>query len=179
MLPMIIADELDVDWKQRQGRAGRRRSGEVRRADRRRQHRDADQLDPMRQVGAAIAPDARSPRRRDSGACRPAELTTASGRVMHAAQQALGRVRRAGDRPLRRCRCRRSATVPLKDPKDYKIIGKPMKGVDTAAIITGKPIFSIDFTVPGMLCAVFEKCAGLRRRRSAAQPRSRSRRCPA
>ena len=49
-------------------------------------------------------------------------------------------------------------TVPLKDPKDFRIIGQPMGGVDSPLIVTGKPIFGIDTTLPGMLYAVFEKC---------------------
>jgi isoquinoline 1-oxidoreductase subunit beta len=48
--------------------------------------------------------------------------------------------------------------VKLKDPKDFRIIGKPLTGVDNALIVTGKPLFGIDQSVPGMKYAVFERC---------------------
>jgi isoquinoline 1-oxidoreductase beta subunit len=44
--------------------------------------------------------------------------------------------------------------VPLKEPKDFTIIGKGMKRLDTPEKVNGKGIFGIDAKVPGMLTAV-------------------------
>jgi isoquinoline 1-oxidoreductase beta subunit len=50
------------------------------------------------------------------------------------------------------------AEVKLKDPKDWTIAGKPLKRLDTADKVTGKQKYSIDFTLPGMLCAAMKEC---------------------
>src|SRR6202035_874802 len=46
------------------------------------------------------------------------------------------------------------ATVALKDPKDWKILGKPMRRLDTPEKITGRAQYGIDVRLPGMLTAV-------------------------
>jgi isoquinoline 1-oxidoreductase beta subunit len=48
--------------------------------------------------------------------------------------------------------------VTLKNPANFKIIGKPLPGVDNLKIVTGQPAFSVDVNPPGMLHAVYEKC---------------------
>ena len=48
--------------------------------------------------------------------------------------------------------------VKLRDPKDWKIAGKPMKRLELADKVTGKPIFAIDVVLPGMLYASVAQC---------------------
>jgi isoquinoline 1-oxidoreductase beta subunit len=50
------------------------------------------------------------------------------------------------------------SNVTLKDPAQFKLIGKPLKRVDTPAKVTGKATFGIDVRLPGMLYAVVARC---------------------
>ncbi|WP_375411303.1 molybdopterin cofactor-binding domain-containing protein [uncultured Bradyrhizobium sp.] len=49
-------------------------------------------------------------------------------------------------------------TVKLKDPKDWKIAGKPVKRLDTADKLDGSKVFAIDLKLPGMLNAAIKDC---------------------
>lgn len=46
--------------------------------------------------------------------------------------------------------------VPLKEPKDYKLIGTFQKNVEGMKIVTGKPLFGLDFKREGMKLAMIE-----------------------
>ena len=48
--------------------------------------------------------------------------------------------------------------VQLKDPKDWKIAGKPMKRLDTADKLIGKQVYAVDVKLPGMLNAAIKAC---------------------
>jgi len=48
--------------------------------------------------------------------------------------------------------------IKLKDPKDWKIVGKPVKRLDTMDKLTGKMVYGIDVKLPGMLNAAIKAC---------------------
>jgi isoquinoline 1-oxidoreductase beta subunit len=47
--------------------------------------------------------------------------------------------------------------VKVKDPKDYTLLGTRVAGVDNPRLLTGQPLFGIDVKLPGMLYAVYQK----------------------
>ncbi len=51
-----------------------------------------------------------------------------------------------------------ASEVVLKDPKDFRILGQRIGGVDNRAIVTGQPLFGLDVRQPGQRFAVYEKC---------------------
>jgi isoquinoline 1-oxidoreductase beta subunit len=48
--------------------------------------------------------------------------------------------------------------VALKDSKDWKVIGKPLKRLDTVDKLTGKQVYGADLKLPGMLNAAIKDC---------------------
>jgi len=49
-------------------------------------------------------------------------------------------------------------SIQLKDPKNWKVAGKPMKRLDTADKLNGSKMYAIDVKLPGMLLAAVKRC---------------------
>jgi isoquinoline 1-oxidoreductase beta subunit len=83
------------------------------------------------------------------------ECTTERGTVIHAASK-----RRAtyGELATKAATLTPPANAPLKNPKDFKLIGTRVPGVDNQKIVTGAPLFGIDVKLPGMVYATYTKC---------------------
>ncbi len=156
MLPMLIAEELDVSWDQVSVEQAGLDTDLYRGQFAGGSTATPMHYESMRRAGAtarAMLLSAAS----DRLGVPASELETEAGVVHH---RASGRSHTYGElaedaagRPVPE-----PDSVSLKDPGDFRIIGTPIAGVDNDAIVTGKPLFGIDVDVPGMKYAVFEKC---------------------
>lgn len=156
MLPMMIAEELDVDWNQ--VRVEQAMLDEARYGGQSDGGSTSTQNNylPMRRIGAGCRQMLVSVAAKRWGVAEE-DCTTEPGRVLHAAsKRSVGYGELAGDAAALTPPAVDS--IKLKDPKDFRILGKPHANVDNHALVTGKPLFGIDVTVPGMVHAVFTKC---------------------
>ena len=148
-LPMILADELGVDWKDvrvehaptdpAHGEQGTGGSGSV-----------AGMFMPLRQAGAAaremLITAAAQQWKVDKAAC-----TARHGAVWHGSDKLSygGLIGSASRLPVPDLK-----TVPLKKPADFELIGKSLPRTDVPAKVDGSAVFGLDIRVPGMVRAV-------------------------
>ena len=150
-MPMIVAEELDVNWKnviveqagldtkkyKRQIAGG---SGSIREA-----------WQGLRMAGATARRMLLEAAAKE-WSVPVAELTTENGRISHASGRSMG----YGEIASAASGVEVPKEVELKDPKDFKIIGTPTKNVDGLKIIKGEPLFGLDYKREGMLIAMIE-----------------------
>ena len=85
------------------------------------------------------------------------ELTVADGVITHAAS---GRTTTYGKVAAAAAKVTPPdpKSIKLKDPKEWKVAGKPMKRLDTAPKLNGSLVYAIDVKLPGMLNAAIKDC---------------------
>ncbi len=152
-LPMIVAEELDLPWDEVtvvQGDLNPEYGRQVSVGS----QSTVSNFTPLRHAGATARAMLIEAAAQTWGVSASA-CTTEQGAVIHAASK-----RRAtyGELATKAAGLTPPANVPLKDPKDFKLLGTRVPGVDNQKIVTGKPLFGIDVKLPGMLYATYTKC---------------------
>lgn len=152
-LPMILAEELEADWKQIEieqagastlfGDQTTGGSASVRTT-----------WDPMRKAGAQAREMLISAAALTWGVPRSA-CTAEEGHIRHTGS---GRSLSYGELATKAAALPIPTDVPLKQSKDYKIVGQRLPRVDSPAKVKGEATFGIDYPVPGMKFAVLARC---------------------
>ncbi len=153
--PMMIAEELDVDWAQVTvvPAPGNRAVYGVQLAGG--SSATPTQFDRMRRLGAAaramLIEAAAKAWNVPAG-----EITTGGGVLTH---QASGRSARYAQMAEAAAFITppKPESLTLKDPEQFRILGTRIGGVDNRALVNGKPLFGIDIRLPGMVYAAFAK----------------------
>lgn len=155
-LPMVVAEELDADWDRVRVEQAPLDTEKYSRQSVGGSTGTPTNYDLMRRMGAAarrMLIEAAA----EMWGVPVAELRTEPGAVVH---RSLGRRATYGELAERAAAVAPPdlESVPLKDPSRFRIMGTSVGNVDTPAIVTGRKLFGVDVTLPGMKYAVFEKC---------------------
>src|SRR3989475_2396398 len=154
-LAMILAEELEADWaKVRLGPVPENPAGWSRRMSTGGSTAIRTSWDPLRKAGATaremLISAAAATWNVDRSTCHAEQ-----GVVIHTPtkrQLPYGKLAaRAAQVPV-------PSDAPLKDPKDFRLLGTRAPRLDTPAKVDGSAVFGIDVTVPEMLIASIERC---------------------
>ncbi len=153
-LPMVVAEELGADWKDVKVVSAALDPA----------------FGPQFAGGSMSTPMSYTAMRRVGATARamliqaaagtwgvpPSECVAEAGAVRHSPS---GRAIKFGDLVARASTLPVPAadSVPLKDPKDFTLLGSRIGGVDNPKVVTGQPLFGIDQKRPGMVFAVYER----------------------
>jgi isoquinoline 1-oxidoreductase beta subunit len=154
-LAMMLAEELEVNWSNirlEQARPGGRFAGIRLRTSG--SGSTVGTYDALRKAGAA-AREMLVAAAAEKWHVQPTVCRAENGRVV---QVATGHKFTYGQLAAAASRQKVPANPPLKNPKDFRVIGTLMRRVDGRAIVTGQALYGLDVRVPGMLFAVMERC---------------------
>ena len=157
--PMLVAEELECDWKKVR----------IEYASTNEQIKRKRVWGDMASVGSRTIRASQEYLRKGGATARemliaaaarqwsvpPGECTASNGVITHKASDrktSFGKV--ANDA----AKMPPPALVPLKDPKDWKLIGKSIRRIDIPASVTGKQRYGIDAQMPGMVYAAVAQC---------------------
>jgi len=154
-LAMILAEELEADWaKVRLGPVPENPAGWSRRMSTGGSTAIRTSWDPLRKAGATarelLISAAAATWDVDRAACRAEQ-----GAVIHTPTK---RRLTYGKLAARAAKLPVPTEVPLKDPKDFRLLGTRTPRLDTPVKVDGSAVFGIDVKVPGMLIASIERC---------------------
>lgn len=147
-MPMIIAEELDVAWDKVLVEQGVLDTENYTRQVAGGSQSIRFSWDALRQTGATAKQMLVNAAAAKWGV-DASELSVSEGVITNAAGKTLG----YGDVVDAAAKLEIPENVVLKEPKDYKIIGTDQVNVDIDKIITGKPLFGLDYKVDGMVYA--------------------------
>ncbi len=153
-LAMILAEELEADWATvRLGPVPENPAGWSRTMRTGGSNAIRSSWEPLRKAGAAaremLVAAAAQMWKVDRATCRAER-----GAVVHVPT---GRRLSYGTLAARAATLPVPADAPLKDPKDFRLIGTRVPRLDTPAKVDGSAVFGIDVNVPGMLIASIER----------------------